>query len=223
MPTPTQLPAVAGIDVSYYQETIDWPAVAAAGIRYAFLKATEGASIVDRSFAKNRANAAHAGVLCGAYHFFTPSCSAAAQANLFLRTVGKLDPGDLPPVLDLEAPNLWTNVAPPQRIRIVTEWLEPVESALGTTPIIYLSPSFAMEILKNDPALARHPVWLAHYTQAAAPRIPEPWISWTFWQHTQGGHMSGISTPVDLNWFNGSLDDLRALTVPTAPVSTAAP
>ncbi|HUA22119.1 MAG TPA: GH25 family lysozyme [Bryobacteraceae bacterium] len=222
MPVPTQRPTVAGIDVSYYQETIDWPAVAASGIRYAFLKATEGAASVDRSFARNRANAAQAGLLRGAYHFFAPDCSAAAQASLFLRSVGKLDPGDLPPVLDLEAPDLWTNIAPSQRIRLVTEWLETVEKALLVTPIIYLSPAFAVEILQNDPALARHPVWLAHYTEAAAPRIPKPWASWTFWQHTHGGRTPGIPTPVDLNWFNGTLDQLHAFVVPSAPAAPAA-
>jgi len=212
----------AGIDVSYYQENVDWAAVAASGIRYAFLKATEGAASVDRAFAKNRAKAAQAGLLRGAYHFFSPASSAQAQASLFLRTVGKLEPGDLPPVLDLEAPDHWAGTAHPERIGMITEWLDAVETALSVTPIVYLSPAFAAEILNNDPALVRHPVWLAHYTEAVGPRVPKPWVSWTFWQHTHGGHIPGIATPVDLNWYNGSLEDLHSITVKAPPAFPAA-
>jgi len=224
VPTQPQTRSIAaGIDVSYYQGAIDWNAVAGSGIRYAFLKATEGVACVDRAFAKNRAKAAQAGILRGAYHFFSPTDPPAPQASLFLRTVGQLEPGDLPPVLDLEAPDHWISIPQPERIRVVTEWLEAVESALGGPPIVYLSPAFAIEVLKNHPALARHRAWLAHYTDAPSPRIPKPWASWTFWQHTHGGRTPGISTPVDLNWFNGSLDDLQTLAQPAWPAAPATP
>jgi len=207
---------VSGIDVSHFQRVIDWAAVAASEIRFCFIKATESAGNVDAKFATNWQGAGTAGLLRGAYHFFNPAAPAAAQADLFIRTVGRLEPGDLPPALDLEAPAAWANIAPGGRAALAIQWLETVESRLGATPIVYLSPAFATEILTNAPALARFPVWLAHYTAATAPTVVKPWNSWTFWQYTGDGKTPGVKVPVDLDRFNGSLDDLKALTLPPA-------
>jgi lysozyme len=211
---------VPGIDVSHFQRAIDWAAVAASGIRFCFIKATEGAGNVDLAFGKNWKSAGDAGLLRGAYHFFHPTAPTAAQADSFIRTVGRLEPGDLPPALDLEVPAAWASIAPGDRAPMAIEWLEAVESRLGVTPIVYLSPAFATEILTNAPALARFPVWLAHYTAAAEPTVAKPWTSWTYWQHTGKGTAAGVTQPVDLDRFNGSLDDLKALAVPppTSPV-----
>jgi lysozyme len=202
-----------GIDVSHYQQAIDWTTLARAGFQYCFMKATDGAAGVDRSFARHWRDASAAGLIRGAYHFFRPAVSVAAQAALFLRTVEQLQPGDLPPVLDLESPQDWASILPRERTALTVSWLETVEQHLGATPIVYLSPAFACETLGDATALARYPVWLAHYTLAEAPSIPKPWKSWTFWQHSKG-RAPGVSVPVDLNRFNGSRDELEALTVP---------
>ena len=202
---------VPGIDVSHFQLTVDWASVAASGIRFCFIKATEGAANVDRRFLENWRGAGAAGVLRGAYHFFHPSVPSATQAESFLRIVGRLEPGDLPPVLDLEVPLAWSNIEPGARAPLAIQWLETLESRLGVTPIVYLSPAFATEIMRNAPALARFPLWLAHYTDAAAPDVAKPWNSWTFWQYTREGKTPGVTLPVDLDRFNGSLDDLKAL------------
>jgi lysozyme len=209
---------VPGIDLSHFQRAVDWAAIAASEIRFCFIKATEGAANVDPRFISNWKGAADAKVLRGAYHFFHPSVPAASQAESFIRTVVRLEPGDLPPVLDLEVPAAWAGIAPEARAPLAIEWLDAVESRLGATPIVYLSPAFATEILKNAAALARFPVWLAHYTDAAAPMVAKPWSCWTFWQHTREGKTPGVTLPVDLNRFNGSLDDLKALTVKPARI-----
>ncbi len=90
-----------GIDVSHYQGVVNWGAVKAAGCSFAFAKATEGTGIVDSEFAANWSGMKAAGLARGAYHFFHPSEDAAAQASRFLATV-QLQPGDLPPVIDVE-------------------------------------------------------------------------------------------------------------------------
>lgn len=205
---------VSGIDVSHFQLTIDWTAIAATDIRFCFIKATQGASNVDGTFARNWKAAREVGLLRGAYHFFQPSAPTAVQAESFIRTVGLLEPGDLPPALDLEVPSAWTGIAPGDRAGLAVEWLDTVERRMGVTPIVYLSPAFANEILLNAPALARYRVWLAHYTSAAEPHVVKPWDAWTCWQHTGSGTVPGVTVPVDLDRFNGSLDDLKALTVP---------
>lgn len=183
------------------------------GFQYCFIKATEGVATVDRSFDRHWQDARKAGLLRGAYHFFRPRVSPLAQANLFLRIVVQREPGDLPPVLDLEAPDDWTGIPCRDRASLAIAWLEAVEQRLGATPIVYLSPSFASEVLGNATSLARYRVWLAHYTNSETPVIPKPWNSWTFWQHSNS-RTTGIPVPVDLNWFNGSREKLKALARP---------
>jgi lysozyme len=93
-------PYAEGIDVSHYQPNIDWQAVAAGGVSFAFIKATEGGALVDGMFESHWAQAKRAGVLRGAYHFFRPKLDAAAQARHFLAQLR--DPGELPPAVDVE-------------------------------------------------------------------------------------------------------------------------
>jgi lysozyme len=202
---------LAGIDVSHFQRTVDWTAVAASDVKFCFIKATEGTAGIDPRFTENWKGAADAGLVRGAYHFFHPTLPAAPQAERFIRIIGALAPGDLPPALDLEVPDAWSGIAPADRAPLAPQWLDIVESRLGATPIVYLSPAFAIEILANAPAFARFPVWIAHHTSAAAPMITKPWNSWTFWQYAGDGKTPGVMLPVDLDRFNGSLDDLKAL------------
>jgi lysozyme len=117
-----------------------------------------------------------------------PSFGFQRYANRpFIRAIGSLNPGDLPPVLDLEVPAEWAGITAADRVPLAVQWLEAVESQLGVTSFVYLSPSFANEILMNAPALARFPLWLAHYTNAPSPTVP-PWIAWTFWQNSRGNN-----------------------------------
>ncbi len=211
-PPITPAPAfLNGIDVSHFQQAIGWNAVAASGISFCFIKATEGSSDVDPRFASNWRAAGQAGLMRGAYHFFHPAVPVTLQAELFLRTVPPLEARDLPPVLDLEAPMEWTLVPVLERAALAVSWLEAVEKSLLLRPMVYLSPAFMTEVLHNASTLAAYPVWLAHHTNGPAPEVPAPWKSWTFWQHTPQGTTPGISTPVDLNRFNGTLDQLKAL------------
>jgi len=210
--------AVPGIDVSHYQPSIDWQAVVRAGFQYCFIKATEGIGCVDRSFARHWQESRKAGLIRGAYHFFRPSDPVSAQAALFVRTIQSLQAGDLPPVLDLEAPEDWAVIPAQERVPLAIAWLEAVEHDLGAAPIVYLSPAFANEILANAAPLARYHVWLAHHTMAETPSIPKPWTAWTFWQHAND-RAPGISVRVDLNRFNGSRDDLKALTLHAQPAA----
>lgn len=213
-----------GIDVSHFQQAVDWTAVARAGIEFCFIKATEGASHVDARFVSNWRAAAEAGLVRGAYHFFHPAISVTAQADLFLRTVPRLEPDDLPPVLDLEAPEEWQGVPVLQRAQLALGWLRAVEDRLHLTPILYLSPAFMTDILHNASALEQYPVWLAQYTTESAPNVPKPWTKWTFWQHTRQATLPGILSKVDLNRFNGTLDELKSLgRAPVAPTTETSP
>ena len=100
-PARAQARPIQGIDVSKYQGKIDWASVRSAGTHFAFIKATEGGSLVDERFIENWHGAKQAGVARGAYHFMFWCRSADEQAAWFKRTVPN-DPDALPPVLDLE-------------------------------------------------------------------------------------------------------------------------
>ena len=98
-------PTLHGIDVAYPQgNAFDWALVAADGIRFAWMKATQGADPknIDPTFRRNWSESKGAGVLRGAYHFLSPMSDPIAQADHYLRTVGALDDVDLHPMLDVE-------------------------------------------------------------------------------------------------------------------------
>ncbi|HYL39529.1 MAG TPA: GH25 family lysozyme [Bryobacteraceae bacterium] len=214
---------LSGIDVSSYQRTVDWTAVAGSGIQFCYIKATEGSSCADHGFAQHWRRAGETGLARGAYHFFHPTMPVTTQANFFLHTVGEPQPGDLPPALDLEAPEEWVGIPAAARAALAIKWLEIVETRLNLAPIVYLSPAFMIETLRNASALGRYRLWLAEYTSAAAPRVPSPWTAWTFWQHMGKGRVPGVALPVDLNWFNGTAGDLQALAVAAPQISPVPP
>src|SRR4051812_25122838 len=83
---------VQGMDVSAYETSIDWPTAKAAGIDFAFIRATDGTQYLDPQFATYWAGARDAGVIRGAYQFFRPAEDPIAQADLLLATIGPLQP-----------------------------------------------------------------------------------------------------------------------------------
>jgi len=200
-----------GIDVSNWQGTIDWQQVKAAGVQFAFIKASEGIDFQDPFFAANIKEARLAGIACGAYHFFQPMHPVDSQAENFLSMIGALEKGDLPPVLDVETPAAWSLLPLTDRVNAVTNWMSLVEAKLGITPLIYMSSSFAGSVLGSASGLAKYPLWVAHYTQSAVPWVPAPFQSWSFWQYSNTGKIDGITGDVDLDWFLGNQDDLQKL------------
>ena len=196
---------VQGIDVSDHQGSVDWKAVKQAGKVFAFLKATDGITWTDPDFAANWNGARAAGLLCGAYHFYETDDDPTAQAQNFLRAV-QLGPGDLPPVVDIE--KLAAGGSAGQAVKDLQTWLDAVETATGRTPLIYTSHGFWTSL--GTSAFGRYPLWIAAYgTQS--PTLPAGWSAWTFWQFSESGQVTGVTGPVDLDVFSGSLADLRAL------------
>jgi lysozyme len=205
-------PTTPGIDVSYHQDKIHWRRVAKAGIRFAFVRVSDGLTLRDPRFDQNWDEAGEARLLRGAYQYFRPAESAIAQADLLIAALRR-DRGELPPVLDVEE----TGGKPPEELgRAVRTWVERVRSQLGVEPIIYASPAFWRDQV-GGADLSSQPLWVAHYTDGC-PRVPAPWQRWTFWQHSKTGRVPGIKNAVDLDLFAGSVDELRR----RRPLGTAA-
>lgn len=206
-------PTVTGIDVSYWQGTIDWEAVAADGIDYAFIRATHGLGTIDTQFDANWAGARANGILRGVYQFFSPDEDPIAQADLMLEMMGPLEADDLPPVIDVEAVD---GQAPEEIARKVGLWLEHVQAATGRTPIIYTGKYFWNDNV-GSAAFSGYPLWHAQYTSASCPDLANAWSDWTFWQTSSTGSVAGISGNVDTDVFNGDYDQLLALADGTPP------
>jgi GH25 family lysozyme M1 (1,4-beta-N-acetylmuramidase) len=207
-------PVVHGMDVSYYETSIDWTAAHAAGIDFAFVRVSDGLATKDSKFATYWSGARTAGVIRGAYQFFRPSQDPIAQAELLLSTMGPLEAGDLPPVLDVETSG---GLAKPQVAAAVHAWVDHVTAAIGRAPIVYAG-LYSWADLTGNTDVTTSPLWIAQYTTAACPNIPSPWTQWQFWQNSDTGKVAGVvSSGVDLDVFNGTLDQLEALTVGAAP------
>jgi lysozyme len=194
-----------GVDVSSYQGSINWATVKAHGISFGFAKATEGLTIADSTFHANWSGMKAAGVVRGAYHFFHPNESATAQADFVLKTVGTLEAGDLPIVLDFE---VLDGVSEATAVADALTFLKTVSSATGKTAILYMSSGF---LGGSYPALDAYTLWVANYG-VSCPHMPPGRSSWAFWQDSESGSVTGISGGTDTDYFNGSLSALAALT-----------
>ena len=200
---------VHGIDVSHYQETVDWELLRNASldtspVSFVFIKATEGMTLMDDNFNLNFYEARRNDFIRGAYHFFVPEVDARRQAEFFLKQV-HLEPGDLPPVLDVEKAG---NLSDEQLRKAVKTWLDIVEKKYGVKPIIYTGYRFKLRYLNNE-TFNEYPYWIAHYYVEKL----EYKGQWTFWQHTDRGTVKGIRGNVDCNIFNGTYEELLELTI----------
>lgn len=204
---------VSGIDVSYWEAGIDWKKVRGDGIRFVFIKATEGEQYVDPTFDDNWLGARSVGILRGAYHFFHPNMNPVKQAEKFLQVIrGMDDDGELPPVLDLEVTDNQSNQTILERAKA---WLDRIQQNLGVAPIIYSNRGF-LEFNFSVPGggppfwTRNHMLWIANYGQSE-PSLPPGWLDWSFWQHSETGKVNGINASVDMDWFNGSVEELYRL------------
>ncbi len=201
--------SVHGIDVSRYQRNINWQLVKQmkvheVGIQFCFIKATEGTSDEDPRFGRNWRQAGEMGIPRGAYHYLIPSADARLQARHFIRQVD-LEPGDLPPVLDVEQTGGLNRAQLQEK---VGDWLEMTEQHYGVKPVIYTGADFYARYLAGR--FDDYPLWVAHYLVKDKPRVKR---GWTFWQHSESGRVNGIEGPVDFNVFNGNRMDLEKLLI----------
>jgi lysozyme len=193
---------VRGIDVSHHQGVIDWGKVAKSDVAFAILKATEGGDYVDETFARNLAGAEAAGLVVGAYHFFTFCRPGEEQAANFLKVVPRKRPM-LPPAVDIEFVGNCAARPPVADLeRELTGFLTTVEAAFGRPAIVYVVDAAAAQY---QAAIPNRPRWVR-----SLGRSPESG-DWVLWQYHDAGHVDGIERAVDLNVLRGGADALKAL------------
>ncbi len=212
--------AVYGIDVSNHQYTIDWEQLAlyadSAGtveanrkssqflqpVLFAIVKSTEGADWQADTYQRNFEEAKRCGIVRGAYHFLRLSDIDGQIKNFIDHTV--LEPGDLPPVLDMELDKRVMAKNKDLACEYAHKWLVAIEAHYGVKPILYTYDSYYNDYLK-DKGFEEYDFFIARYNPATHPRVPHLEI----WQFTEDGHAGGISTKVDLDLFMGDYHEFE--------------
>ena len=197
-----------GIDVSEYQGKISWSYVDTIENQYplhfVFIRATAGNDAVDRRFKRNWEGAKKNKMIRGAYHYYRPNENSLEQAALFIKTV-RLQKGDLPPVLDIE--KLPKNQSMTNLKKGLRRWLQAIENHYKVKPIIYTGEKYYDDFLKEE--FSDYLFWIANYNFYRE-EIQDDWL---FWQFTERAAVPGIEGNVDVNIYNGDLQQLQFITI----------
>lgn len=211
----------AGIDVSLYQGSINWNLVKqdALNIKYAFVRATVGDFLADNTYHSNYNGAIGAGIITMPYHVIRMHCGIDSQLNRLFNFLGTDYNPNLPIALDCET----TDGKNPRQIETIIRTIaEAVETRTGTTPVIYTGDWWWNPNVPRNTWCQHYPLWTAYYS--SAPKMPIDWSEWKFWQYSSSGSVAGINARVDLNWFNGTEEEMLAFfklaEPPEPPVTT---
>jgi lysozyme len=190
------------IDVSHHNGSINWKAVKDDGVQGAFIKATEGGSMIDLKFSSNALGAATAGLKIGFYHYAHPELNAPeTEAANFFRSVKSVK-ADFPHVLDVESKA--ANIGPAALTAWCVKWLQEVEKLTGHPAMVYTGAYFAKDNLGVE--LGKWPLWVAHYG-ANSPQPNSTWPVWAVFQYADNGSVKGIAGGVDMNAMEKSFFD----------------
>ena len=201
--------SVYGIDVSHYQGNINWDKLATADIdghevKFVIAKATEGADHSDSRFEEYFVQAKKSGFVRGAYHFFNPGTVPYFQIQNYIRTVGNLEEGDLPPILDIEKSG---GISKEQLQEDVLKWLVEIERVYKVRPIIYTGLKFKRQYLDRS-EFDEYPLWIANYADSLSYDG-----EWEFWQYSEEGEVDGIDRYVDLDVYHTTLESFESLLI----------
>ncbi|GAA2071610.1 lysozyme [Streptomyces albiaxialis] len=203
---------VHGVDVSSHQGNVNWKGLWDSGVRFAYVKATEGTGYKNPYFTQQYNGSYNIGMIRGAYHFALPnSSSGAAQAKYFASNGGgwSKDGKTLPGVLDIEY-NPYGSTCYGLSAGAMVNWIKDFTSTYkaqtGRDAVIYTSTSWWKQCTGNSGAFgSTNPLWVARYASGPG-ELPAGWGFYTFWQYTSSGPIVG-----DHNYFNGSMDRLKVL------------
>ncbi|MGP3926602.1 lysozyme [Streptomyces sp. 8N616] len=217
IPNPIPAPSLAaasveGVDVSSHQGNVNWPALWNSGVRFAYVKATEGNYYRNPYFTQQYNGSYNIGMIRGAYHFATPNDSSGAnQANYFVDRGGgwSRDGKTLPGVLDIEYnPYGATCYGKSQAAMVswIRDFTTTYKARTGRDAVIYTTTGWWTQCTGNSGSFgSTNPLWIARYNTTPG-TLPNGWAYHTFWQYTSSGPIVG-----DHDKFNGSYDRLKVL------------
>lgn len=217
--------AVPGMDISHYQPKINWGSVLEAGFKFCMIKATDGTGSKSSTYDNQRLMAHQNGLIVGAYHFARfGGLKPRDEADHFLKITGGVRVGELPLTIDCE----WDRFNPKYSsgkimdeaaAAEILELLERVEAATKMTPFLYCSYPFFKGFEKPERFFRFHPwcpaYWRSGTNEITGPKVPLPWSRVAIWQWTDNHPTAkGITGDKNLdgNWFNGTIQQLGAMT-----------
>ena len=195
--------ARTGVDVSVYQQDIDWQAVAADGVDFAMIRLgyrgyTEGGLMMDERFEENIQGALDAGLEVGIYFFsqaVTPQ-EAQAEAAFVLNAIRDYEVTypvafDWEPITGDHAART-SGLSGETLTQCALAFCAEIEIA-GYTPAVYFNQDLGY--LHYDLGeLDGQTLWLAEYGSS-----PDFYYAFHLWQYTHTGQVAGIQGDVDLN------------------------
>lgn len=200
---------IIGVDISSYQGDVDVEKLKNQGIKFIYIKATEGSTHEDLYFKKNWESAKENELLAGAYHFFSFDSSGKGQALNFINAMGDNIEGRLIPAVDIEYyGNYKNNISKDDIIKELKDFLDELENKYDVKPIIYTTPKFYNNYLKDD--FKEYKMWISSLF------IPINFTyngNWYIWQYINKGKLDGYKGSekyIDLNVINKkyNLEDL---------------
>jgi GH25 family lysozyme M1 (1,4-beta-N-acetylmuramidase) len=198
-----------GIDVSFWQDDIDWQGVANAGVEFAILRIGAGALTTragefrpdrfDTRFHEYIAGAAANGIEVGVYWYsYARTVEAARREAAFLvEILGEVTQQweiSYPVVLDMEEEREWYTDSPSE---MAAAFLEIIADA-GYFPMLYSFRSWLDSYISRQ-VLDRYAVWVADWRLSMRPEHTDFPRNYYMWQYTEEGSVSGINGGVDLN------------------------
>lgn len=209
---PGVLATVHGVDVSSHQGNVSWSTLWNSGVRWAYVKATEGTGYTNDYFTQQYNGSYNVGMIRGAYHFALPNkSSGAAQADYFVKHGGgwSKDGKTLPGVLDIEY-NPYGSTCYGKSASSMVSWIKDFtgryKAHTGRDAVIYTTTGWWKQCTGNSGSFgSTNPLWIARYSSSPG-ELPNGWGFYTFWQYTSTGPTVG-----DHNVFNGSMDRLKVL------------
>ncbi|MFF3391595.1 lysozyme [Streptomyces sp. NPDC002669] len=201
-----------GVDVSGHQGNVAWSTLWNSGVRWAYVKATEGTYYKNEYFAQQYNGSYNVGMIRGSYHFATPNTtSGATQADYFVNNGGgwSRDGKTLPGVLDIE----WNpygdqcyGKTQAGMVSWIRDFVNRYKARTGRDAVIYTATSWWKTCTGNNSSFGTtNPLWVARYNSTVG-ELPAGWGFYTMWQYTSSGPYVG-----DHDRFNGAYDRLQAL------------
>ncbi|MET9254396.1 lysozyme [Streptomyces sp. NPDC048182] len=211
-PVESRAAQTEGVDVSGHQGNVAWSTLWSSGVKWAYVKATEGTYYTNPYFAQQYNGSYNVGMIRGSYHFATPdTTSGAAQANYFVDHGGgwSRDGKTLPGALDIE----WNpygaacyGKSASAMVSWIRDFVNTYRARTGRDAVIYTATSWWTQCTGNSGAFGTtNPLWIARYASSVG-ALPAGWGVQTMWQYTSSGPTVG-----DHDKFNGALDRVQAL------------
>jgi GH25 family lysozyme M1 (1,4-beta-N-acetylmuramidase) len=199
---------IRGVDLSNFNGVVNFAVLAEAGLRFAYVKATEGQRR-DPSFARNWTGGRQSGLAIGAYSE-VQLCKAADEQFEAIRAAVPKTSDALPVALavepDVRSGSLSPSCSPAFTRQLVGDLARKLGEYYGKKPIIYGNANTLSWLL--DQTLTEFPIWLTIFTSK-----PPTFVGrnpWTLWQVTDRAQFAGVKNPLDLNVFFGTEEEFKA-------------